>query len=359
MAIKIRYFCYGTSGRMIANGDNMLMTEQKYITGFNDQKGEEVLIRADLLPAGDDFYVTLYKHHAGTHEFINITGYRVKQMIYQITSKLQFPKFKGSLGEMYIVPLGRDYFNGNALSFKLNANDDIASNSHIHYMLPGKIIIENEPSNYNMFFYNHRSSIVVTSTWKLFFIRCFRQLEKDVLALKCEKITSKDAAGYSSVDLGAGHNILNNFESEHMHYVVTNQGFIYRYNRKTKEITLASTFAKKKFIEVAFKEHANHLIIAGLSEDKKIYFQKVNLFNEFDSGQIIEPMEKYVDKKSSMESPGQFCPSSIDFSQTFAASLIVVNSCPPGKDEKLGKDRRLLTFAVTPTSVEILDKGKE
>jgi hypothetical protein len=76
MKILIRYFCYGHSGRMI--GDSMFMAEEKYISGFNDKKSEEVLIRADLLPAGEDFYVTLYKSQAQTHEFINITGYRVK-----------------------------------------------------------------------------------------------------------------------------------------------------------------------------------------------------------------------------------------------------------------------------------------
>lgn len=80
-----RYFCYGNSGRMV--GENMFMAEEKFISGFNDKRSEEVLIKASLLPPGEDFYVTLYKSQANTHEFINITGYRVKQMIYQITGK--------------------------------------------------------------------------------------------------------------------------------------------------------------------------------------------------------------------------------------------------------------------------------
>jgi hypothetical protein len=119
-----RYFCYGNSGRMI--GEKLFMAEEKFISGFDDKRSEEVLIKANLLPEKKDFYVTLYKSQANTHEFINITGYRVQKMIYQITAKQAFPKFRGSLGQMYHVPLGRDYFNGNALTFKLNAKADIA-----------------------------------------------------------------------------------------------------------------------------------------------------------------------------------------------------------------------------------------
>lgn len=111
------FYCYGNSGRMI--GEKMYMAEEKFISGFDESRSQEVLITSNLLPPGEDFYVTLYKHQANTHEFINITGYRIKQMIYQVSTKQQFPKFRGSLDEYYHVPLGRDYFNGNAVDFKL------------------------------------------------------------------------------------------------------------------------------------------------------------------------------------------------------------------------------------------------
>lgn len=357
-----KYFCYGNSGRMI--GDNMFMAEEKFISGFNKWRSEEVLIRAELLQPGNDFYVTLYKSQAGTHEFINITGYRVKQMIYQITAKQKFPKFRGSLGEMYHVPLGRDYFNGNALTFKLNANKDIAKDSHIHYMLPGKIHINGESLNHRMFFYGHRSSVVVTSNWHLFFLRCLRKLEKGVIAMSCDKITTQDDKGkFSFWDLGKDHNLIGDFEAQEMHFVGTSRGKVFRYNRNTKKISEAISFGGKesKFIEVTFKDYGNVLIVAMLSEKGEIYIGKMNLFNDV-SGDIKNgKITKYDGRKSSQETDGKFCPNSIYFSQTFHSHLVIVNSCAPekGSKSKVGFDRRLITYEVTPSDYHILDIGIE
>lgn len=74
------FYSFGNSGKMI--GEKMYMAEEKFITGFDETRSQEVLINSELLPAGEDFYVTLYKHQANTHEFINITGYRIKQMVH-------------------------------------------------------------------------------------------------------------------------------------------------------------------------------------------------------------------------------------------------------------------------------------
>ena len=74
------FYCYGNSGKMI--GQKLYMAEEKFISGFDETRSQEVLINSNLLPSGEDFYVTLYKHQANTHEFINITGYRIKQMLF-------------------------------------------------------------------------------------------------------------------------------------------------------------------------------------------------------------------------------------------------------------------------------------
>jgi hypothetical protein len=357
-----KYFCYGNSGRMI--GENMFMAEEKFISGFNKWRSEEVLIKAELLPPGQDFYVTLYKSQANTHEFINITGYRVKQMIYQITAKQRFPKFRGSLGEMYHVPLGRDYFNGNALTFKLNANKDIAKDSHIHYMLPGKIHIKGESEDHHMFFYGHKSSVVVTSNWHLYFLRCLRNLEKGAIGMNCEKITDVDDKGVHGFwNLGKDHNLIGDFEGQEMHFVGTTQGKIFRYNRNTKKISEAISFggSETKFIEVTFKDYGNSLIVAMLTDKKQVYIGRLNLFND-GSGDIKDgKITKYEGRKSSQETDGKFCPNSIYFSQTYHSHLVIVNSCPPeeGTAGKEGFDRRLVTYEVTPSGYNILDIGKE
>jgi hypothetical protein len=235
-------------------------------------------------------------------------------MIYQITGKQLFPKFRGSLGETLRVPLGRDYFNGNALNFKLNSNADIAKKSHIHYLLPGRITVEGEDnSNHKMFFYGHRSSVLVTGKSQLFFLKCLRNLETGVISVKCKKISPSE-------NLGEEHNIIGVFEGADMHLVATNKGHIYRYDRKDKEITKAYSAGGNSIVmlEAAWKEYGTHVIVAFLSNNKEIYLASVSLFNKQEAGPITStPMTKYEGKKSSQESPGDFCPNSIDFSQTY------------------------------------------
>jgi hypothetical protein len=101
-----------------------------------------------------------------------------------------------------------------------------------------------------------------------------------------------------------------------------------------------------------------------LSEDKKIFLGKISLFNENVASDISGKwMSAYDGKKSSQESPGDFCPNSIDFSQTYESQLMIVNSCPPpvgNKDPLItGKDRRLIIYDVTNESYNIKDKNNE
>lgn len=216
------FYCFGNSGRMI--GEKMYMAEEKFISGFDETRSQEVLINSNLLPPGEDFYVTLYKHQANTHEFINITGFRIKQMVFQISTKQQFPKFRGSLDEFYHVPLGRDYFNGNAVDFKLQANPDIMKDSHVHYISQAKFYVDGESSNHKVFFNGHRSSIVLTSANKLYALRCTKNLEQGFISMKCIKITKQDKGQFMFVQLQPGDTIIGHYESSSMHYVATNKG---------------------------------------------------------------------------------------------------------------------------------------
>lgn len=136
-----------------------------------------------------------------------------------------------------------------------------------------------------------------------------------------------------------------------MHLAATTKGIIYRYNRKDKEITIANIAAGKStvMLEVAWKEYGTHVLVAFLSNNKEIFLISVSLFNKDEAGPITStPMTKYEGKKSSQESPGEFCPNSIDFSHTYDSQLMIVNSCAPkpGATDTSGKDRRLVTFNV-------------
>jgi hypothetical protein len=169
-------------------------------------------------------------------------------------------------------------------------------------MLPGKIHIKGESDHHHMFFYGHKSSMVVTSNWELYALRCLRSLEKNTIAMNCEKITEKQEGKFNHIKLGKDHNLLGVFEGEEMHFVGTNKGYIYRFNRKTKLLTEAIKFGSKTdvFKEITFKDYGSEVIVSLLTESKKIYMGKISLYNEFTAGQITDnALTKYEDKKSS------------------------------------------------------------
>lgn len=97
------------------------------------------------------------------------------------------------------MPLDRDYFNGNAVNFNLQANSDIAKESHIHYVLPAKFYVEGESSQHKIFFNGFRSSVVVTNSNQLFILRCDKHLEREFVAMKCKKITKEDKGAFGFV----------------------------------------------------------------------------------------------------------------------------------------------------------------
>lgn len=78
------------------------------------------------------------------------------------------------------------------------------------------------------------------------------------------------------------------------------------------------------------------------------------MFNIDNSGTISE-IRKYDDKKGSQESPGDFCPTSIEFSHSYDSQLVVVNSCAPAKQGESGRDRRIVTYAFTPEGSKIME----
>lgn len=345
LSLNNRFKSFGATGRVL--GNRFYMADNKYIIGFNDTRSEEAVIRASLLPPGENFYVTFFKDQAKTHEFINITGYRVKKMIFQITAKLAFPKFRGSLKQMYRVPLGRQYINGNKLQFKLQAQSDILQYSHIHYSSAAEVSLKGEKNNHNSFLIGKGTSSIVTSGGKLVIAACYRTLIKNKTGLDCEKIVEKAQA------LPKDEHIISQFVTNSLHLMITNKGNAYTYwKRNGKKIQNFYNY-NKNLTEATFKVYKGYILIATMSTDGEISIKAVNQFVE--NGAIIgigNPINKALFDKNQFNfknhdqvNAGEFCPKGLRFSLIDRPILIIVNSCK-------GKDRRLFYFVVTESGYQ-------
>lgn len=343
LTLRNRFKSFGATGRVLDT--RFYMTDDKYIVGFNDTRSEEAIIRASLLPAGENFYVTFFKDHANTHEFINITGYRVHKMIYQITARLAFPKFRGSLKQMYRVPLGRDYFNGNKIKFGLAAQPDIMAYSHIQYSSVGEIRLEGESTtNHRSFLVGKGTSSVITSNGKLLLAACYRALIKGKIGLDCRKVIEK------SETIPNDEFVVGQFVSNTLHLVATSKGNVYGYwKRKGKKIESFFSF-DKKISDVTFKVYKSFVLMAFITETNEIYIKYINQYLEEGGLEGIgNPITKalFENNQDNFKNPeqikaGEFCPKGLRFSLIERPVLIIVNSCKE-------KDRRMIFFTVTET----------
>ena len=341
LVLNNRFKAYGSSGRVL--GSNFYMSENNYLIGYNQLRSEECIIRGDLLKGGENFYVTFYKDHAQTHEFINVTGYRVKQLIYQIKAKKSFPKFKGSLTNMYHVPLGREYFNGNALEFQLTAQEDILKYAHVHYLADGVVLVDGKAQKPVSYFHGEGVHSAVLTKGKISFLRCYRVLVTGKIGVNCTVLGDK------TIDNDAI--IIDHFSSPNVHIAVTNKGDVFTYWPKAKKgerikHTHASDDGQGEVKTTTFKVYENYVFMVVLDIRGHISFKKLLMYQLGDGfSSIGDPLRtKYAEKDHNPEQKesGDYCPKSAKFFLSDHPLLVVLNSC---KD----KDRRIIKYNLFPT----------
>jgi len=259
-------------------------------------------------------------------------------MIYQITSKQAFPKFKGSLTNMYHVPLGREYFNGNGLNFKVNAQDDIKESSHVHYMADGIILLNGKEVKPISYFHGHGAHSAILTKGKHSFLSCYRALVKDKIGVNCTILKEETVK--------ADSHIIDHFSTPNCHVSVTNKGELFIYWSREQKVSKhdITQDGNGEIRSSTFKTYQGNILMVFLDEQDVIYFKRHNMYNSatgLDS--IGSPLRnKYPDehKNPEQKTAGDYCPKSVKFFLSDNPELVILNSCAT-------KDRRFIKYLVT------------
>lgn len=142
-----------------------------------------------------------------------------------------------------------------------------------------------------------------------------------------------------------------------MHFVATSNGRIIAYDRSNMELQTALRLgtASSKFEEATWTSFSRHVLVAMLDKKRReILSGKLGLFNLNNSGSLSE-IKKYEEKKGSQETPGEFCPTSIEFSSSHITQLVIVNSCAANPPLQQGRDRRIITYLFTAEGSKIME----
>ena len=331
---KERYKARAYTGRVLS--ERFYTTESKYIMGYDASRSEEFILNAGMLPPGKQFFVTLKKVQGDSIGFVNVTGYRVQRMIFQIRTVKPMPYFKGSLKYDYYIPLGRSYFQGNGIEFGLSANNDVRSLSHIHYQSPGEIFIGNRPVNLKQFLIGKGTHTAVDSNNQFYLLNCRKALVTHKIALNCTQIVPN---GVMPI-LKTGEKVLNHFSLETCHIVVTSEGRVLVYERmKNKILDLATQREAGGILDVSFHLYQQYVYIASISGDKKnIYVQGINVYNiEGNRLSTVMHLIEYGpnDKEANQNGPGEFCPIQVEFSFSQTPNLLILNACKDNTDKRI------------------------
>ena len=339
LKLKQRFKTFGNYGRAI--GDRFYSLTQNYIEAFDSKRSEEVLIKAELLKPGASWKFVAGMKLANGYEYRNITGYKIKKFIGEITAAISFPRFKGIFNQMFSIPLGRDYFSGNAINFQISSP---GIENHLQYVSEGEVFIKEYNTSPKIFLNQDGLKTAVLDKGVVVLVNCQKTFKKksqvinndDKIRLECEKATKPFQLSNTEI-------FIKSFSTSEAHIVIGKEGDVIFYNKmKGKSRVLKLGFKVK---DVDFKKRTSSVLMGIISEDNRIYIYKLNLYESGDLKKITE-ITKY-EKGDAQDTSGNVCPKSIRFSKEKEPILVILNSCKKG-------DRRLIVYSLKTDKIKFL-----
>ena len=123
VVLKNRFKTWAKCARV--EGNKLYISKGNYLEAYDDKRSEKVVVLGEELTPNSNFNVVVEKLHQDDHKLVNITGFRIEQVLMPVKREIEFPKLEGQVGRMYKLPFSRKYFTGNDLTFKLSNSANI------------------------------------------------------------------------------------------------------------------------------------------------------------------------------------------------------------------------------------------
>lgn len=317
---------------------------ESFLDVFDKTRAEELLIQGNLVPQDRGVPVTIEQDHQGAKDIRAIQVHQYPRFITAINPKSNFPSLIGFKGIYFKIPIGRDYFSGNAINFALKgdlAGKLIANAGEFEFKIDAE-----DSNNFRAYFHTNGYSVMTTKDNKVIIINCARKLE-NTFVLKCVKIGEK-----IGMNDKVGEKVLTTYHTKHLLVIVTTYGQFIFFNKVAHLSETMNLEGDNRFIkQVTFKPKDSLILISALVTDSKGVVAQISnfAFNEF-ARLNGEATDKYFysvsqitkssyQAESSQESGGDFCPKSIAYEIIDSPFLDILNACET-------KDRRILRFSM-------------
>lgn len=301
-----------------------------FLDAFDENRTEEMILQAKILFPDKWHKIQVQMIHQGDTTLENYTYFRLDRSVSNISLGVPggFPKLIGYQMKLFRIPLGREYFKGNAITFSFSAPNvkTIVSNAG-----SASVQIPNAAIQYvNTFFTSSGLQVIsVDSLNKIDIFSCRRMIESDT-QLACDVVTQTGFTGQVTV--------VGMFETPQMLMVVADNGQGVGYD-KVQAIGKRIWFQAAKVLSVDFKVKDSVIQIALLTvtENGSNVIQ-IYEWNQYNRDEIYHKVNITSYKADiAQETAGDFCPKSVKYEIEDYPVLVVLNSCPT-------KDRRIIRF---------------
>ena len=300
-----------------------------FLDAFDDNRTEEMILQAKILFPDKWHKIQVQMIHQGVTKLENYTYYRLERSISNIGLAVPggFPRLMGFKQKLFRIPLGREYFKGNAISFNFSAPNvkTVISNAGSAKVTIGSII----PFVNTLHVSSGLQVISLDKEKKIDIFNCKRRIESNT-HLNCSLLAATGLSG--DVE------IVGMYETPQVLMIVTNNSFGVAYDKVQGEMRKLA-FQTESIASASFKARDSVIQIAllGVYANKSRVIQ-IHEWNQYNIKETYyKPFITGYTADLAQETAGDFCPKSVEYNIEDIPILVVLNSCAT-------KDRRIIRF---------------
>lgn len=300
-----------------------------FLDAFDENRTEEMILQAKILFPDKWHKIQVQMIHQGVTKLENYTYYRLERSISNIGMGVPggFPRLMGYKQKLFRIPLGREYFKGNAISFNFSAKDVKTTILNAGY---ANVSIGSIVPFVNTLHVSTGLQVISLDQQKKIDIFNCKRLIRNFTSLNCALLAATGLSG----DI----EIVGMYETPQVLMIVTNNSMGVAYDKVQAEMRKLS-FQTESIISASFKPRDSVIQIAllGVYANKSRIIQ-IHEWNQYNIKETYyKPFITGYTADLSQETAGDFCPKSVAYDIQDIPILIILNSCP-------FKDRRIIRF---------------
>jgi hypothetical protein len=316
-----------------------------FIDVYDKTREEELMVQGSSLPKDGSVEFIVTSTHQGNILTKNISFTQYSRFLRSVDKIKNFPSLVGTLTNYFRVPIGREYFSGNGIRFRVTGKVDGSAVLNAGVF---EFEIQDQPlDTIDSYYHGDNYAAALLKNGKLLIVHCEKKIG-DNIKLFCKRLLEG-----VTMDKSVNEKILAIHDTNEILLIITTYGQFITFNKVNHNSKLTyETNPNRYFSQVTFTRKDGFILASVLANNNKgevarIVTYKIDKFASLENDGAIKEEEKLIFDKDnyskaspSQESGGEFCPRSISFEVGDEPILSILNACA-------NSDRRLLRFSLS------------